>query len=82
MTETAMLTIASSLVATLFGLLVLIVGWLGSKLYSKLDEMSCSLQRMGGELHKRINAIDNRLVKVETSCDINHTEERRHAARE
>ena len=72
MTETAMLTIASSLVATLFGLLVLIVGWLGNKLYSKLDEMARSLQRVAGELHTRINDIDKRLVKVETGCDLNH----------
>ena len=69
MQDTVMLTIASSLVATLFGLLVLICGWLGNKLYSKLDEMSRNLQSMAGELHERINGIDRRLVKVETNCD-------------
>jgi hypothetical protein len=61
-----LLTIASSLVATLFGLLVLIVGWLGNKLYSKLDEMSKNLNTMAGELHDRINSIDRRLIVVET----------------
>lgn len=65
MTEPLLLTIASSLVATLFGLLVLIVGWLGNKLYSKLDEMSRNLITMAGELHGRINDIDKRLVVVE-----------------
>lgn len=66
MTETMLLTIASSLVATLFGLLVLIVGWLGNKLYSKLDEMSRNLVAMAGELHDRINGLDRRLIVVET----------------
>ena len=80
MTETVMLTIASSLVATLFGLLVLILGWLGSKLYSKLDEMAKALPQLAGDLHTKINAIDMRLVKIETSCNINHHEgDRRHA---
>lgn len=66
MTEALLLTVASSLVATLFGILVLIVGWLGNKLYSKLDEMSKNLNTMAGELHNRINGIDRRLVVVET----------------
>lgn len=70
MADTILLTIASSLVATLFGLLVLIVGWLGNKLYSKLDEMSQSLNTMAGELHNRINGIDLRLTVVETHHDI------------
>jgi len=70
MNETVMLAIASSLVATLFGLLVLIVGWLGNKLYAKLDEMSKNLAAMAGELHTRINGIDRRLTVVETHHEI------------
>ena len=72
MNETVMLTIASSLVATLFGLLILIVGWLGNKLYNKLDEMSRALHDMAGELHNRINGIDRRVVKLETHCENIH----------
>ncbi len=72
MNETVMLTIASSLVATLFGLLILIVGWLGNKLYNKLDEMSRALHDMAGELHSRINGIDRRVVKLETHCENIH----------
>lgn len=69
MNEATVLTIASSLVATLFGLLILIVGWLGNKFYNKLDEISKNLTIMAGELHTRINGIDRRLVKVETHCE-------------
>lgn len=60
-----LLTIASSLVATLFGLLILILGWLGNKTYNKLDEISGNLIKMAGELHTRINGIDRRLIRVE-----------------
>ena len=69
MTETTMLVVASSLVATLFGLLVAIIGWLGNKFYVKLDEISKNLITMAGELHDRINGIDRRLVRVETTID-------------
>lgn len=69
MSEAAMLAIAASLVATLFGLLVAIIGWLGNKFYSKLDEISKNLIAMAGELHERINEVDRRLVRVETTID-------------
>lgn len=66
MSETILLSIAASLVATLFGVLVVIIGWLGNKFYNKLDEISRNLVTMAGELHERINGIDKRLVRVET----------------
>ena len=73
MTDTQLLTIAASLVATLFGLLVALLSWLGNKFYTKLDEISGNLVKMAGELHERINGLDRRVTKVETQC-----EERRH----
>lgn len=67
MMDVTLLTIASSLVATLFSLLILVLGWLGNKTYSKLDEISKNLVEMAGELHERINGIDRRVVRLETS---------------
>lgn len=71
MSEAMLLAIAASLVATLFGVLVAIIGWMGNKFYSKLDEISKNLVTMAGELHDRINGIDKRLVRVETTIDRN-----------
>lgn len=65
--DVTLLTIASSLVATLFALLILVLGWLGNKTYSKLDEISRNLVEMAGELHERINGIDRRVVRLEAS---------------
>jgi|JI6StandDraft_1071083.scaffolds.fasta_scaffold597121_2 biopolymer transport protein ExbB/TolQ len=69
MSDTVLLTIAASLVATLFGLLVTIIGWLGNKFYSKLDEISRNLVTMAGELHERINGLDRRVTVVETRVE-------------
>lgn len=69
MSDTQLLTVASMLVATLFGLLVTIIGWLGNKFYSKLDEISKHLVEMAGELHERINGHDRRITVLETLKD-------------
>lgn len=75
MDNTVMLTIAASLVATLFGLLVAIIGWLGNKFYTKLDEISRNLVAMAGELHTRINGLDRRLVRVETQAGLRRADD-------
>lgn len=74
MTETQLLAIAASLVATLFGLLVALLGWLGNKFYSKLDEISKNLVLMAGELHERINGLDRRVTVVETRVSHKHAD--------
>ena len=68
MSDTVLLTVAASLVATLFGVLVALLGWLGSKVYEKLSEISKNLVDMAGELHERINGLDRRVTVVETRC--------------
>ena len=69
MNETQLLTIACMLVATLFGILVAIIGWLGNKFYTKLDEISKNLVTMAGELHDRINGLDRRTTILETKIE-------------
>jgi hypothetical protein len=50
----------------------MISGWLGNKLYGKLDEISNNLTKMAAELHTRVTDIDKRLVVVETHCGHHH----------
>lgn len=66
MTETQLLTIAASLVATLFGLLIAVLGWLGNKIYGKLEEMGNTMHVIASDLHSRINNLDTRVTVVET----------------
>ena len=70
--ELTLLALAASLVATLFGLLVMVLGWLGSKVIQRLDTLADKLDVVSGELHTRINGLDSRLTKVETRCETNH----------
>lgn len=58
----------SPLLPLLFGLLVALLGWIGNKVYQKLDEISKNLVAMAGELHGRINRLDRRVTRVETHC--------------
>lgn len=65
MTENTLLILAISLVGVFFGLLMAVLGWIGNKVYNKVDEISKNLVTMAGELHERINGIDSRLIRVE-----------------
>jgi uncharacterized protein YoxC len=73
--NTTLLAIAGALVATTFGLLCAILGWLGNRVYQKLDEMGKTLHRIAGDLHEKINGLDRRVTVVETRCGVNHTAE-------
>lgn len=77
MNETLLLTLAASLVATLFGLLVAVLGWLGSRIYGKLDELSRTMQNIAGDLHERINGVDKRVTVIEARCDMEYHPHRR-----
>lgn len=69
MTEAMMLTVAASLVAALFGLLVAVLGWIGNKIYSKLEELNDTLHRVEGDLHEKINSIDQRVIWIEANIE-------------
>jgi biopolymer transport protein ExbB/TolQ len=72
MNDAQLLTIACSLVATLFGILVAIIAWGGSRVISKLEDVANKLNSMAVELHGRINDIDVRVSVIETKCDSHH----------
>ncbi len=72
MNDAQLLTIACSLVATLFGLLVAIIAWGGSRVISKLEDVAAKLNTMAVELHARINNIDVRVSVIETKCESHH----------
>ena len=69
MNDQILLTLAASLVATLFGLLVAVLGWLGNKIYSKLDEVSNAMHKIAGDLHEKLNELDRRVTRVETHVE-------------
>jgi len=68
------IAILLSLVGALFGVLVALLGWLGSKVYSKISEMADTMHKIEGDLHGKIGVLDRRMTRVETKvfdrCDI------------
>ena len=68
MTDAQLLTLSAQLVAALFGLLILILGWMGNKLSSKLDSMTSIFD----EIKREIQKIDNRVTRLEERCRFEH----------
>ena len=68
MTDAQLLTLSAQLVAALFGLLILILGWMGNKLSSKLDSMTSIFD----EIKREIQKIDNRVTRLEERCRYKH----------
>ena len=68
MTDAQLLTLSAQLVAALFGLLILILGWMGNKLSSKLDSMTSIFD----EIKREIQKIDNRVTRLEERCRHEH----------
>ena len=68
MTDAQLLTLSAQLVSALFGLLILILGWMGNKLSSKLDSMTSIFD----EIKREIQKIDNRVTRLEERCRCEH----------
>ena len=68
MTDAQLLTLSAQLVAALFGILILILGWMGNKLSTKLDSMTSIFD----EIKREIQKIDNRVTRLEERCRHEH----------
>lgn len=64
MSDAQLHTLSAQLVAALFGLLILILGWMGNKLSTKLDSMTSIFD----EIKREIQKIDNRVTRLEERC--------------
>lgn len=69
MTDVNLLTISGVLVATLFGLLMAVLGWGGNRVIDRLDAVVEKLNDVSETLHHRINRIDRRVTVIETRID-------------
>lgn len=72
MDETYLLNLSLAIVAAMFGLLTAVLGWLGSRIYSKLDEMGKTMNAIASDLHEKINGLDRRVTVVETQQQVCH----------
>lgn len=68
MSDAQLLTLSAQLVAALFGLLILILGWMGNKLSTKLEAMTSIFD----EIKREIQKIDNRVTRLEERYRYEH----------
>ena len=61
------ITILLSLVATLFGVLIVILGWMGSRVYSRLQELVRAMHNIEVDIYGKISNLDRRITVVETT---------------
>jgi uncharacterized protein YoxC len=66
MSENFIISIATSLVAIFFGMLVAILGWLGNKIYSSLENVNRSIREMEKEIMVRLGDMDRRITRIES----------------
>lgn len=64
-----LLTIACALVATIFGVLLTVLGWIGNKLYLKVEEIAATMHQIAGDLHGKISDLDRRQTRTEARLD-------------
>lgn len=69
-----MFTIALALNGVLFGLLTALLGWLGNKVYSKLESIERQLVEMETELRRDMQFIDRRVTRLESFIEAKNHE--------
>ena len=65
MTDQAFTALMLSLVGTFFGLLVAVLGWMGNKIYLKLEEVNLNLGKLDRDLTAKVHDIDKRVTRLE-----------------
>jgi len=66
MTDQAFIALMLSLVGTFFGLLVAVLGWMGNKIYLKLEEVNLNLGKLDRDLTTKVHEIDKRVTRLES----------------
>jgi len=66
MTDQAFIALMLALVGTFFGLLVAVLGWMGNKIYLKLEEVNLNLGKLDRDLTTKVHEIDKRVTRLES----------------
>lgn len=77
--EAVLLPYAIALIGALFGLLVLVVGWVGSQISTRLEtlaqeigKVTIELGRIDRDLRDDLREMDARVARVEATCNMQH----------
>ncbi len=65
MDQTQILATSGSVIVSLLGILLCVIGWLGSRVVSRLDTLVDRVDEVKGDLQSNINELETRLVRIE-----------------
>lgn len=60
------LTVLLQLIAALIGVILSVIGWLGSRMIHRMDELAKLLTLLERDLRKDLSMLDRRVVKIES----------------
>ncbi len=70
-----LLSISYAIVGVLFGVLIIILGWLGNRVMNKLDFLSENILHVSHSLNTKTNEQDMRITRIETLLEVEQTNE-------
>ena len=65
MDSVQLLNLALAMVGALMSILMATIGWIGSKIYNKLDSLSEKIDGLEREVHDKILVLDRRVTRLE-----------------
>lgn len=57
-------------IAGLMGVLIALIGWIGNRIFLRMDAIQSLLREAEKDLHKRIDNHEHRITTVEAHCKI------------
>ena len=63
--ELEVIRVLLTVVGALLSILVLVIGWIGTKIHGRLDSISMTLAAIEKDLRKDLSHLDRRLTRVE-----------------
>ena len=55
-----------SIIATMIGILVILIGWIGNRIFTRMDRMQDILRDSETHIHRRLDNHEHRITKAET----------------
>lgn len=66
--EIEVIKVLLTVVGSLMGVLVIVIGWIGTRIHGRLDSISISLSAIEKDLRKDLSQLDRRITHVEAKC--------------
>lgn len=67
--------VVMNFISALLALLCALIGWIGNRIHTRLDEISQTLVKIERDLRTELAGLDRRVTRLETKSEIEMTDE-------